>query len=193
MTILVYGLIIFFAIHSISIVNEPWRDRMAAKMGEWSWKGLYSLFVIGGLALIVWGYGLARQQPMLLYTSPHWLRHVTMLLMLPVFPLLLAAYLPGRIQRHTKHPMLIAIMLWACAHLLVNGNLPDLLLFGSFLVWAVMDRLSMRRRRQRPLPFAVVSRTNDATALVFGLLIYVGFIFWLHGRLIGVSVLEHAI
>jgi uncharacterized membrane protein len=89
--------------------------------------------------------------------------------------------------------MLIAIMLWACAHLLVNGNLPDLLLFGSFLVWAVMDRLSMRRRRQRPLPFAVVSRTNDATALVFGLLIYVGFIFWLHSRLIGVSVLEHAI
>ncbi len=189
---LIIGLVIFFTVHSVSIVNEPWRDRMAAKIGEWPWKGLYSILAIGGFALIVWGYGIARQQPVVIYASPQWLRHVTILLMLPVIPLLLATYLPGRIQRHTKHPMLIAIMLWAFAHLLVNGTLADLLLFGSFLLWAVADRLSVRKRERRPLPFTLKAQTNDATAVVIGLLIYAGFIFWLHGQLIGVPVLRHA-
>ena len=192
MGILIIGLVGFFAVHSLSIVNEPWRDRMVAKLGEWPWKGLYSVLAIAAFALIIWGYGLARQQPLLLYSPPHWLRHVTLLLMLPVFPLLLAAYLPGRIQHYSKHPMLVATMLWACAHLLVNGSLADLLLFGSFLLWAVADRISMRNRQQRPLPFTLKAKTNDATALLIGLLLYAGFIFWLHGRLIGVPLLRHA-
>ena len=191
MGILIIGLVGFFAIHSISVVNEPWRDRMVAKIGEWTWKGLYSVLAITAFALIVWGYDLARQQPLVLYTSPHWLRHLTLLLMLLVFPLLIAAYLPGRIQRHTKHPMLVATMIWGFAHLLVNGTLADLLLFGSFLLWAFVDRLSMRNRKQRPLPFTLKAKTNDATAVIIGLLIYAGFIFWLHGRLIGVPLLRH--
>jgi uncharacterized membrane protein len=189
--ILIIGLVGFFIIHSVSIVNEPWRDRMVAKIGEWPWKGLYSMVSIAAFVLIVWGYGLARQEPLVLYTSPHWLRHVTLLLMVPVFPLLLATYLPGYIQRHTKHPMLAATLLWGFAHLLVNGTLADLLLFGGFLLWALTDRLSMRRRRQRPLPFTLKAKTNDATAVIIGLLIYAGFVFWLHGRLIGVPLLRH--
>jgi uncharacterized membrane protein len=164
---------------------------MVAKIGEWPWKGLYSVLAIAAFVLIVWGYGLARQQPLVLYTSPHWMRHVTMLLMLPVFPLLLAAYLPGYIQRHTRHPMLAATMIWSFAHLLVNGTLADLLLFGSFLAWAVVDRISMSHRVQRPLPFTLKAKTNDATAVIIGLMIYAAFIFWLHGQLIGVPLLRH--
>jgi len=192
MATLILGLVIFFAVHSVSMVNEPWRNAMAAKIGEWPWKGLYSVLAIVGFMLIVWGYGEARLHPLVLYVAPDWLRHLTMLLMLPVFPLLIAAYLPGRIQRHAKHPMLAATLLWGFAHLLVNGNLADLLLFGGFLLWALLDRLSMRRRQQRPIPFTLTSKINDAAALVIGLLIYVGFLFWLHGQLIGVALLRGA-
>lgn len=188
--ILIFGLVIFFAIHSLSIVNEPWRDRMAAKLGEWPWRGLYSLISVMGFALLVWGYGLARQHPLVLYTPPDWMRHVTMLLMLPVFPLLIATYLPGRIQYHTRHPMLVATMLWGCAHLLANGNLADILLFGSFLSWAVADRISVGRRHQRPLLFTLRSKANDAMAVIIGLILYAGFVFWLHGQLIGVPLLR---
>ena len=102
MGVLLLGLIIFFTVHSVSIVNEPWRDRMAAKMGEQLWQGLFSLVAIAGFVLIVWGYGLARAEPVLLYSPPIWLRHIGLSLLLPVFPLLLAAYLPGRIQAATK-------------------------------------------------------------------------------------------
>ena len=187
MGILILGLIIFFAVHSVSIVNEPWRDRMVAKIGEWPWKGLYSLLAIAGFVLIVWGYGLARAEPVLLYTPPMWLRHLALLLLVPVFPLLLATYLPGRIQAATKHPMLVATKLWAVAHLLANGTLADTLLFGSFLVWAVVDRISMKHRTQRAVPGAPPSKANDVIAVLAGLVLYVAFALWLHTWLIGVS------
>ena len=106
MNALVLGLILFFGVHSVSIVNDPWRNRMAASMGEWNWKGLYALISLAGFVLIVWGYGLARQAPVVLYTPPAWLHPVAMVLLIPVFPLLLAAYLPGRIQTAARHPML---------------------------------------------------------------------------------------
>jgi uncharacterized membrane protein len=187
MGVLLLGLAIFFAVHSISIVNEPWRDRMVAKMGEWPWKAVYSLAAVVGFVLIVKGYGLARYDPILLYTPPVWLRHLATLLLVPVFPLFLAAYFPGRIQAATKHPMLIATKLWAVAHLLANGMLADVLLFGAFLVWAVADRISMKRRTQRPVPGAPPSRVNDAIVVVVGLALYVAFALWLHTWLIGVS------
>ena len=187
MSVLLLGLIIFFAVHSVSIVNEPWRDRMVTKMGEWPWKGLYSLLAVVGFILIVWGYGLARHDPVLLYSPPAWLRHLALLLLVPVFPLLLAAYLPGRIQAATKHPMLVAVKLWAVAHLLANGMLADVLLFGAFLAWAVVDRISMKRRTQRTIPSAPPSKANDISAVLVGLALYVAFIFWLHTWLIGVS------
>lgn len=189
MTVLLVGLVVFFAVHSISIVNEPWRDRMVARLGEVSWQGLYGLAAILGFVLIVWGYGLARQEPVVVYLPALWLRHVTMLVVLPVFPLLLAAYLPGRIQAQTKHPMLLGTMLWAFAHLLANGTLADLLLFGGFLAWAALDRMSMTRRVQRPIAGAPPSKANDLIAVVAGLAIYAAFVLWLHGWLIGVPVI----
>ena len=187
MSILVAGLVIFFAVHSVSIFNEPWRDRMVAKLGEWPWKGVYSMVAIIGLVLVVWGYGLARVDPVVLYSPPMWLRHVSILILVPVFPLLLATYLPGRIQLMTRHPMLVATKLWAVAHLLANGTLSDVLLFGSFLVWAVTDRISMKRRTRHLVPGAPPSRFNDLIAVLFGLVLYAAFVLWLHAWLVGVS------
>ena len=187
MVVLVRGLVVFFAVHSVSIANEAWRDRMVAKHGERVWQGVYAVLAVVGFVLIVWGYGLARQEPLVVYSPPAWLRHVAMLLLVPVFPLLLAAYLPGRIQAATKHPMLAATKLWAFAHLLANGMLADVLLFGAFLAWAVVDRISMKRRVPRAVPGAPPSKANDVIAVVGGLALYVAFVFWLHTWLIGVA------
>jgi len=187
MMYLILGLVLFFGIHCVAIAAPAWRDRMAVKLGEGPWKGLYSLVSIGGFALMIWGYGLTRHDPVTLYTSPFWLRHVTAFLMLPVFPLLFAAYLPGRIKTATKHPMLAATKLWAFAHLLVNGALGDVLLFGSFLGWAIVDRISLKHRPARVIPGAPSSKFNDVIAIVLGLVLYVAFIKWLHLRWIGVS------
>ena len=187
MSILVAGLVIFFAVHSVSIFNEPWRDSMVAKLGEWPWKGVYSMAAIVGFMLIVFGYGLARVDPVVLYSPPMWLRHVSLLMLVPVFPLILATYLPGRIQLMTRHPMLVATKLWAVAHLLANGTLSDVLLFGSFLVWAVTDRISMKRRTRHLVPGAPPSRFNDLIAVLFGLVLYAAFVLWLHAWLVGVS------
>ncbi|HRF43544.1 MAG TPA: NnrU family protein [Candidatus Competibacteraceae bacterium] len=186
MSMLLLGLILFLAVHSISIVSESWRDRQVAKLGEGPWKGLYSLASLAGFGLIVWGYGLARYDPVLLYLPPVWLRHITVLLLVPVFPLLLAAYLPGRIQAAVQHPMLAATKLWAFAHLLANGMLADVLLFGAFLAWAVVDRISMKRRLPHPVLGAPPSKWNDLIAVTGGLALYVAFVLWLHTWLIGV-------
>ena len=186
MNVLLLGLVIFFGGHSVSIVNDPWRGRMVAKMGEWPWKGLYALVSLIGFMLIVWGYGLARHDPVVVYTPPGWLRPVAMVLLVPVFPLLLATYLPGRIQAAAQHPMLVATKLWAVAHLLANGMLADVLLFGAFLVWAVLDRISMKHRMQRPVPSVPPSRVNDLIAVAGGLALYAAFVLWLHGWLIGI-------
>jgi uncharacterized membrane protein len=110
-----------------------------------------------------------------------------MLLLVFIFPLLLATYLPGRIQKATKHPMLVATKIWALAHLLANGGLADVVLFGGFLAWAVVDRISLKRRTPLPVPGAPPSRINDILAIVLGLGLYVAFVLWLHKMLIGVS------
>lgn len=190
MSILLLGLVLFFGVHSVSIVNDSWRNRMAERMGEWQWKGVYALVAIAGFVLIVWGYGLARQDPIVLYSPPVLVYPVAMLLLVPVFPLLLAAYLPGRIKTVVKHPMLVAIKLWAVAHLLVNGTLADVLLFGAFLVWAVFDRISLKRRTQRPVPDIASGPANDLIAIVGGLALYAVFIFGLHSWLVGVPIIR---
>lgn len=189
MTVLIAGLVIFFAVHSIAIVSPSWRERMVRQLGEWTWKGLYAAAALLGFALIVWGYDLARQYPLVLYTPPPWLWNVALLLLMPVFPLLLATYLPGRIQTAAKHPMLLATKLWATAHLLVNGTLADILLFGSFLVWAVADRISLRHRIDNLVPQIPRSPVNDVVAVVVGLAIYFAFGRWLHSWLIGVPII----
>jgi uncharacterized membrane protein len=187
MTYFILGLAIFLGIHSLAIVAPAWRDRMAARLGEGPWKGLYSVVSIASFVLMIWGYGIARQQPVVLFTPPLWTRHLAALLMLPVFPLLLAAYFPGRIKAALKHPLLAAVKFWALAHLLANGMLADLLLFGGFLAWAVADRISFKRRPQRTIHTAPASSFNDAIAVVAGLGLYAVFVLYLHVRWIGVA------
>lgn len=187
MTLLIVGLLLFLGIHSVSIVAPAWRDAQLAQRGESAWKGLYSVAAAIGLGLIIYGYGLARQAPLVLYTPPAALRHVSLLLLLPVFVLLLAAYLPGRIKTAAKHPMLLATKLWAAAHLLANGNLADVLLFGGFLAWVVADRISLKRRPVRSIPGAPARPMNDAIALIGGLLLYAVFVRWAHAWLVGVA------
>lgn len=186
MTLLVLGLVLFLGIHSVSIVAPGWRDAQAAR-SEKGWKALYTVVAIVGFVLIIYGYGEARLATPLLYAPPTWMRHVAMLLLVPVFPLLLAAYLPGRIKTATKHPMLAATKLWAVSHLLANGTLADVLLFGGFLVWAVADRISFKRRTQRPIPGAPASSANDLIAIVLGLALYGLFVWRAHAWLVGVS------
>jgi len=186
MTLLVLGIVLFLGMHSVSIAALPLRDRLAAK-SELGWKAFYSLVSLVGIVLIVTGYGELRQSPTILYESPVWLRHVAALLLLPVFVLFLAPYFPGRIKSALGHPQLVAVKLWAVAHLLVNGILADLLLFGPFLVWAVADRISMKGRPARPLPGAPESKANDAIIVVGGLALYAAFVIWFHEMLIGVS------
>jgi uncharacterized membrane protein len=188
MTLLVLGLILFLGVHSVSIVAPGWRDEQVRRRGVGAWKGIYTVISLIGFVLLVVGYGQARQAPVVIYTPPAGLRHVAWLLMLPVFVLLFASNLPGRIAEITKHPMLLATKLWATAHLLANGNLADVLLFGGFLVWAVLDRISVKRRPPRPRPLPARRPINDVIALVGGLATYALFIGGLHQWLIGVSV-----
>ena len=183
---MILGLVVFFGVHSISIVNEPWRDQMVARMGEWPWKGVYSIAALAGLVMISMGYGMARYDPVYLYFPPQWLRHTSLLLMAFVFPLVFAAYFTGRIKSAVKHPMLLATKIWALAHLLANGTLADVILFGSFILWAGADRASMKRRSQRPITSAPPSKVNDLIAVVGGLVVYFAFFLWLHQWLIGV-------
>ena len=184
---LILGLGLFLGAHSIAIVRPGWRAQAIARGGEVPWKLGYAVVSAIGLVLIVLGYGAARADPILLYQPPLWMRHVTLLLMVPVFVMLLAAYLPGRIRTTLKHPMLAAVKLWAVAHLLANGTLADVLLFGSFLIWAVVDRVSLKRREAPAVPGAPAGKWNDLIAVVGGLLLYVAFLLFLHRWLFGVA------
>jgi uncharacterized membrane protein len=182
---LIVGLGLFLGVHSISMVADGWRNGVVARIGKPAWQGLYSVVAAVGLVLIVIGYAAARAEPAVLYVPPTWMRGASMLLMVPVFPLLLAAYLPGRIKTAAKHPMLAGVKLWAFAHLLANGALADVVLFGAFLAWAVADRISLKRRAPRPVPATPPSRWNDAIAVVGGLAVYVGIVLGGHAWLTG--------
>jgi uncharacterized membrane protein len=188
MLLLIIGLVLFLGVHSVAILAPAWRVRSIHRLGERAWKGLYALVSLIGFILICYGFGLARHAPVFLYSPPTWLRHAALIVMLPVFPLLIAAYLPGKIKTAAKHPMLAAVKLWAFAHLLANGTLADLLLFGGFLAWAVADRVSLKRRPvSQTLRTAPPGPWNDAIAVVLGLAIYALLIGWAHVRLFGVS------
>jgi uncharacterized membrane protein len=186
---LIAGLVLFLGIHSVSIVAPAWRDRAATRLGG-AWQGLYSLVAAAGLALIVFGYVAARSHPTVLYQPPPGLRWVAIVAMIPVFPLLFAAYLPGRLRVALKHPMLLGTKVWALSHLLVNGTLADVLLFGGVLLWAGLDRMSLKRRPPRPIRSAPASRWNDMVAIVLGLAVYGLTLRYLHALLIGVPLLR---
>lgn len=187
MSILLIGLFLFLGIHCISILNDPWRNRMVNKIGKWGWKGIYGLVSIFGFILIIRGYEIARLDAALLYTPPSWLQYFAFLLLLPAFPLLVAAYFPGRIKAATKHPMLLSTVLWSVAHLLSTGSLVNVILFGSFLVWAIIDIDSIEHRTPRAIPEAPFSRFNDIIACIVGLGLFLTFVFWLHEYLFGVA------
>jgi uncharacterized membrane protein len=188
MTLLIVGLLAFLGAHSVRIVADAWRAARVAASGEGRWKGLVSLVSIVGLVLIVVGYGQARLDPTVLYAPPIWTKHFASLLTIIAFVLIAAAYVRGtRIKARVGHPMVAGVKLWAFAHLLANGMLADVVLFGAFLAWAIADYLAARRRdRLAGTIYAVGPVSRDVVAVVIGLAAWAAFAFWLHGPLIGV-------
>lgn len=189
MTWLLIGLILFLGVHSVRIVADGWRSQMVARLGAGAWKGLYTLVSLAGFALIVWGFGQARQQPVVLWVAPVAMRHVAALLVLIAFILLAAAYVPGNgIKARLHHPMILSVKVWALAHLLAAGRLADVVLFGAFLLWAVMDFRSARQR-DKAAGTVYPAGTTQGTAItgVIGLAAWAAFAFWGHRWLIGIS------
>lgn len=188
MTLLVIGLVVFLGVHSTRIFADGWRAKRIAAMGEQKYKGLYALASLIGFVLIVYGYGEARLHPIVLWTPPVWTRHLAALLTIPAFILIAAAYVPGnRIKAKVGHPMVAGVKVWAFAHLIANGNLADVLLFGGFLAWAVFDFISSRRRdRAAGTVYPAGTAGKDVVTVVAGLVAWGVFAFWLHAALIGV-------
>ena len=188
MIYLIAGLVLFLGVHSIQIFANDWRTARIARIGESAWKGLYSVASIIGIVLVVVGYGLSRQAPMDLWMPPPWTRHITALLTLPIFILLAAAFVPdSSIKATLKHPMILSVKLWAFAHLLSNGRLGDLLLFGGFLLWAAFAfRAARQRDRLQGLTYPAIGLSRDFIVVAIGLAAWVAFAFYLHAALIGV-------
>ena len=188
MIVLVLGLVLFLGVHSVRVFADDWRAAQLAARGEGLWKGVYSLLSLAGLVLIVHGYGLARTAPVELWNPPVWTRHLASLLTLVAFVLLAAAYVPRtRIKAAVGHPMVLGVKVWAFAHLLSNGRLADLVLFGAFLVWAIVLYAASRRRdRRQGTRYFAGPASRDAIAVVVGGIAWAAFAFWLHGALIGV-------
>lgn len=188
MTILLLGLVLFIGIHSVRIVAEDWRSRTIARIGANTWKGLYSVLSLLGFALLVWGFGMARSQPVQLWSPPVAMRHLASLLTWLSFVLLAAAYVPRNgIKARLHHPMVLAVKVWALAHLLANGNQAHVALFGAFLLWAIFNFSAARRRdRAAGTTYAEGVAAATVTTVVLGSLAWVAFAVWLHGWLIGI-------
>jgi uncharacterized membrane protein len=189
MALLVLGLILFLGVHSTRIVADGWRGAMLGRWGERGWKGLYSVVSLVGFVLLCWGYARARQAPVALWTPPRGMNHLAALLMLVAFVLLVAAYVPrNAIKARLHHPMILAVKTWAVAHLLANGTLADVLLFGAFLLWAVFDFRSARQRdRVMGTTYPPGTVRGTTVTVIVGLVAYAVFLVWGHRWLIGVS------
>jgi len=188
MIVLILGLVMFLGAHSVRIFADDWRTAQVARFGLNTWKGLFALVSLTGLALIVVGFGQARLAPVILWFPPIGLRHLAGLIILVSFVVFVAAYVPGtRIKAKLGHPMVAGTKGWALAHLLANGSLADVLLFGSFLAWGVLAFSSERRRdRAAGTVYPAGSLRGDLTALAVGLVAWAIVAFWLHGALFGV-------
>ena len=191
MFVMIAGLLIFLGMHSVRIFADDWRTRQIAVRGENVWKGIYSVISLAGLVLIVWGYGLAREAPVPVWDPPFWLRHVTLTLNAIAF--FLAAQNAGPVGPLTArlgHPMVLAVKVWAIAHLMSNGTLADIILFGSILAWAVADFSAARRRDRQAGTVRVAGPwRNDLIPGAVGLALWATFVWGMHEWLIGVSVL----
>lgn len=186
MTYLIAGLFLFLGAHSVRIVATDWRARVIAQRGEAFYKGGYTLVSLAGFALLVYGFGVARETPVQLWLPPLGLRHAASLLTLLAFVLLVAAYVPGNaIKARLQHPMVLGVKTWALAHLLATGRLETLVLFGAFLLWAVLDFRSARRRPGAAPPAASGPGPTLATVLI-GVGAWALFAWVLHGWLIGI-------
>jgi len=189
MTYLILGLIIFIATHSLRIVADDWRTQIVNRLGALPWKALVAVLSLVGLILIVQGYSAARQAPVALWQLPFWMSHLVSLLMLLSFLLLIAAYVPGNhLKAAMGHPMVIAVKVWALSHLLVNGTLADLILFGSLLVWAVLSFRAARQRDRRDGVTRTAGRlVPTLITFVIGAGTWAWFVFHGHVWLIGVK------
>ena len=189
MTLLILGLVFFLGGHAFTMLRVP-RAALVAQLGERGYKGLYSLIALIGLVLLVYGYGQYRATGMIpVWYPPAWTKHVTLLLMLAALIMLPAAYIPSHIKAALKHPMITAVKTWAFAHLLVRGDLGSMLLFGAFLVWGVLARISMKRRGV-PNPMAPAGWTGDIIVVAIGLVLYAGVFLWFHPQVIGVPLMS---
>jgi uncharacterized membrane protein len=189
MTLLILGLLLFLGTHSIRVIGEGARDRAVARIGLGGYKMAYTLLSATGLALIVIGYGAAREHPQIVWIAPVWTRHVAALLTLLAFVLLAAAYVPGNaIKARLHHPMVLGVKIWALSHLLANGMLADILLFGGFLLWAVLSFRAARGRDRAAGTVYPAGRAGPTAATVaVGVVAWAGMAFWAHGLLFGVK------
>ncbi len=188
MVYLVLGLVFFLGLHSVRILADGWRTRTIAQVGPNTWKAVFSVAALVTFGLIVWGFGLARAQPVQLWSPPVAMRHLASPLTLLAFVLLAAAYVPGNsIKARLHHPMVLGVKVWALAHLLANGNLAHVVLFGAFLLWSVLDFSSLRRRdRAAGTVYAAGRLGPTLVTLVAGAAAWVVFALWLHGWWIGI-------
>lgn len=188
MAMLILGLVLFLGVHSVRVFAEGTRTRFIARRGENAWKGLYTALSIVGFVLLIWGYGLARQQPIVLWTPPTWTRHLAALLTLPAFVLLVAAYVPGNsIKARVHHPMVLGVKIWALAHLFVGRTLAAEIVFAAFLVWAVLSfRAARARDRAASRVYPPGRVVPTVVTVVVGVAAWVGFALWGHTALIGV-------
>lgn len=188
MSALILGLLMFLGMHSSRIVAEGWRSQVIERYGAGAWKAMYSLASLAGFGLILWGYGQTRLAPQVLWHSPLWTRHLAALLVLVAMVLLVAAYVPRNgIKARLHHPMVLSVKLWALAHLLANNTLGDLLLFGSFLLWSVLDfRAARQRDRAAGTVYAAGTVVGTLATVVIGIALWAAIAFWAHALLFGV-------
>jgi uncharacterized membrane protein len=193
MALMILGLVIFLGVHSTRIVADSWRTSMMQRLGPWPWKGLYALASIIGFVLIVMGFHAAKQESTVLYVTPSWMKHVTALLMMFAMTLFFAAYIPRNwFKARFHHPQVLSVKVWAIAHLLSVGVVADVVLFGAFLVWAVLSFSAGRRRdRANNVVYAPGNAIGTTITVAVGLVAWSVFALLLHGPLIGVRPLGY--
>lgn len=189
LTLLILGLIVFFAPH-VFVTRREARARLIARIREAPYKIAFSVISVIGIVLIAYGFARYRAGGWIdLWYPPVWTRHLALLLNWVALVCVVAAYIPGNIKRVLKHPMLVGVKLWAVAHLMSNGDLGSIILFGSFLAWAVFDRIAVKRRTDPAAPNVRTGGwTGDVAVLVVGTVAYAAVIFWFHPDVIGVPV-----